>query len=154
MEIELIRATASDAALLWEMQVKAFWNLLDKYQDYETNPASEPMSKVLDRLKMEKTYFYFICADDVKVGAIRVVDYGAERNKKISPLFILPEYRNQGIAQKAIQLCEERHGSKKWELGTILQEKGNCYLYEKMGYRSSGRTLEINEKLTLIFYEK
>ena len=25
-------------------------------------------------------------------------------------------------------------------LDTILQEKGNCYLYEKMGYRKAGKT--------------
>ena len=41
MNIELIRATVEDAVQLWEMQVKSFQALLDKYQDYETSPASE-----------------------------------------------------------------------------------------------------------------
>lgn len=39
-------------------------------------------------------------------------------------------------------------------LDTILQEKGNCYLYEKMGYRKTGKTEKINDRLTLVFYEK
>lgn len=64
------------------------------------------------------------------------------------------DYRNQGIAQKAIMKAEEIHGSKNWELSTILQEKGNCCLYEKLGYKKTGETLEINDKLTLVFYEK
>lgn len=66
----------------------------------------------------------------------------------------MPEYRNQGIAQKAIMKAEEIHGSENWELSTILQEKGNCCLYEKLGYKKTGETFEINDKLTLVFYEK
>jgi hypothetical protein len=39
----------------------------------------------------------------------------------------MPEYRNRGLAQKAIKLAEEKHGCSDWELDTILEEKGNCY---------------------------
>ena len=60
----------------------------------------------------------------------------------------------QGIAQEAIKICEEIHGKNNWELSTILQEKGNCYLYEKLGYSSTGKTQVINDRLTLIFYKK
>lgn len=67
---------------------------------------------------------------------------------------LLEKYQGQGIAQKAIQLCEELHGNGNWELETILQEPRNCHLYEKMGYRQTGKTKVINERLTLTFYEK
>ena len=154
MNIKLIKATIEDAEQLWEMQVKSFQRLLDKYQDYETNPASEPVEKMIVRLNQKETYYYFICMDNVKVGAIRVIDYHNDKNKRISPLFVLPEYQNRGIAQKAMALCEEIHGCDKWELDTILQEESNCYLYEKMGYHKTGKTESINDKLTLIFYEK
>lgn len=154
MNITLCRATSDDAQQLWEMQVEAFQRLLDKYQDFETSPASEPINKIIDRLEQKETYYYFICVDNDKVGAIRVIDYHTERNKKISPLFILPEYQNRGIAQKAMKICEQIHGWEKWELDTILQEEGNCYLYEKMGYHKTGKTKIINDKLTLVFYEK
>ncbi|MBQ9135594.1 MAG: GNAT family N-acetyltransferase [Lachnospiraceae bacterium] len=154
MNIQLIRATVEDAGQLWEMQVKSFQKLLDKYQDYETSPANEPIDKMIWRLNQEVTYYYFICMDNVKVGAIRVIDYHTDRNKRISPLYVLPEYQNRGIAQKAMMICEEIHGFAKWELDTILQEEGNCYLYEKMGYRKTGKTKKINDKLTLVFYEK
>ena len=155
MKIELIRASLKDAKEIWEMQVKSFKNLLDKYQDFETNPASETISNVEMRLKQNFTFFYFIFIDNKKVGAIRVVDYKEKnKNKRISPLFILPEYRNKGIAQSVIKICEEIHGNTNWELSTILEEKGNCYLYEKLGYHSTGKTQVINDRLTLIFYEK
>ena len=155
MKIELIRASLKDAKEIWEMQVKSFKNLLDKYQDFETNPASETILNIEMRLKQNFTFFYFIFIDNKKVGAIRVVDYKEKnKNKRISPLFILPEYRNKGIAQSVIKICEEIHGNTNWELSTILEEKGNCYLYEKLGYHPTGKTQVINDRLTLIFYHK
>ena len=154
MNIKLIRATIEDSKELWQMQLESFQSLLDKYQDYDTNPASEPIDKIIYRLKQEETYYYFICMNDVKVGAIRIIDFKSDENKRISPIFILPQYQNKGIAQIAMQLCEQLHGSENWELDTILQEEGNCYLYEKMGYHRTGKTEAINDKLTLVFYEK
>ncbi len=155
MDIQLFKAELKDAQTIWEMQVKSFQKLLDKYQDFETSPASETVDNVRRRLEQENTYYYFICMADEKVGAVRVIDYHKENeNKRISPIFVLPEFQGQGIAQKAIRLCEAVHGSKGWELDTILQEKGNCHLYEKMGYHATDRTEKINDKLTLIFYHK
>ena len=89
------------------------------------------------------------------VGAIRVVDKKEEgKAKRISPIFILEQYRNRGLAQKAIEEAERIHGSENWELDTILEEAGNCYLYEKMGYRKTDKVEKINEKMTLVFYKK
>ena len=74
--------------------------------------------------------------------------------KKISPLFVLPQYRNKGIAQKAISEVEKIYGEKDWELKTISAEKINRHLYERMGYHLDGNTMIINDKLTLVFYRK
>lgn len=155
MEVKLLRADVDDANELHAMQTRSFRELLEKYQDFATSPANESVEKVEARLKQEFTYFYFICVGTQKAGAIRVVDKKeTEKNKRISPIFILPEFQGQGIAQEAIRLCEEMHGKENWELDTILQEPKNCYLYEKMGYRQTGRTEVINGRLTLVFYEK
>ena len=155
MEVRLVRINIEDAEKLWKMQVKAFQNLYEKYQDTETSPATESMDKILMRLKQPFTYYYFIEADNTTVGAIRVVDrHEAGKTKRISPVFVMQEYRNKGLAQKAMILAEEIHGCSHWELDTILQEKGNCYLYEKMGYHRTGRTEVINDKMTLVFYKK
>ena len=154
-DITLQKAGEEDAELLHAMQVEAFRELLDRYQDYDTNPAGETVEKVLFRLKQEFTYFYFICLNGRKAGAVRVVDRKeAGGNKRISPIFVLPEFQGKGIAQEAIRLCEALHGNGHWELSTILQEKRNCYLYEKMGYHKTGETKTVNERMTLVFYEK
>lgn len=155
MEVKLLRANIDNAKEIHAMQVEAFKELFEKYQDFDTSPANENVEKVEARLKQDFTFYYFICIGQQKVGAIRIVDkMEAGKNKRISPIFILPEFQGKGFAQKAIRLCEEIHGSANWELDTILQERRNCHLYEKMGYRQTGKTEVINERLTLTFYEK
>ncbi len=155
MKIQLVRATVDDAKELHAMQIESFRELLEKYQDFDTSPGNESVDKVKTRLKQEFTYFYFICASSQKVGAIRIVDKKEnEKNKRISPIFVLPKFQGMGIAQEAMRLCEKIHGDDDWELDTILQEPKNCHLYEKMGYRQTGKTEVINERLTLVFYEK
>lgn len=155
MKIKLVRIGVEEADKLWEMQVEAFQELYERYQDVETSPATEKVEKIQIRLNQSFTYYYFIEESGKYVGAIRIVDKKESgKSKRISPIFIMPEYRNKGYAQKAMQLAEKIHGSSNWELATILQEKGNCHLYEKMGYHQTGKTAIINNKMTLVFYKK
>lgn len=153
MEIKLQRASLQDAELILSMQKESFLQLYEKYRDADTNPANESIVKVKERLLQSFTYYYLIKADAQTVGAIRVVDKKTG-SKRTSPLFVLPAYRNLGIAQMAIHAAEEIHGSSDWELETIAQEEGLCRLYEKLGYRKTGKTEAINDKLTLVFYKK
>ena len=155
MNIKLTRAGVEKAELIWKMQVEAFGGLYEKYQDTETSPATEPVDNVLARLQQPFTYYYLIECDEKIVGAIRVVDTkNSDQAKRISPIFVLEQFRNQGIAQAAILEAEKAHGSENWELSTILEETGNCYLYEKMGYFRVGEFKKINDKMTLVFYKK
>ena len=154
MNINLKRIDISECEKLWKMQVEAFSELLEKYKDFETDPASEPMSRVEERLRQPFTYYYFIMDGETTVGAVRVVDSKDGSRKRISPIFIMKEHRGKGYAQAALTVVEELHGSENWSLGTILQEAGNCHLYEKMGYRRTGEIEIINERMTIIGYEK
>lgn len=154
MKFELKKANIEDAELIWKMQIKSFAKLLEKYEDYDTNPGNEPLEKIIYRFNQSYTSYYLIVYEDSIVGAIRVADRKDNSLKKIAPIFVLPEYQNKGIAQLTIKEIEKIHGENNWELDTILQEEGNCHLYEKMGYKRTGKTQVVNEKLTLVFYEK
>ena len=136
------------------MQVEAFQVLLDKYQDFDTSPASEPVDKVLARFEQPWTTYFFIMANGEKAGVIRVVDKKDGSTKRISPIWIMPEFRNRGYAQQAILAAEKIYGSGHWCLDTILQEKGNLHLYEKLGYHRTGRVDKINDKMDIVYYEK
>ena len=155
MNIKLNKAKFRDLDTILQMQKESFAELYEKYQDTKTSPATEEYKDILFRFNQPETTYYFITADNEKVGVIRVVDCkdGFTR-KRISPIFIMPEYRNKGYAQQAIAEAERIHGKNQWKLDTILQEKGNCYLYEKLGYHQTGKTEFINDKMTIVFYEK
>ena len=154
MEIVLEKVTRDDIELVWKMQVEAFSDLLTRYKDYETNPGAEDFDKVLARFEQPWTTYYFIVADGSKAGVVRVVDKKDGSRKRISPIWIMKEYRNRGLAQRAINELEKIYGTDNWCLDTILQEKGNCHLYEKMGYHRTGKIEKINEHMDIVFYEK
>ena len=155
MNVKLVRVGIEEAEFLWKMQVESFMSLYEKYQDTDTSPATEKVEKVIWRLQQPSTYFYKIMDEDTCVGAIRIIDEKTDNmRKRISPLFILPKFRGKGYATQAIFEAEKIHGDKNWFLDTILEEKGNCALYEKMGYVSTGKTEKVNEKMTLVDYVK
>ena len=163
--ITLRKAKAEDIEKIWKMQVEAFRALLEKYQDYDLSPAAESIDKIRARYEQPWTTYFFIEADGIDVGAIRVVDKKDGSRKRISPLWIMEEYRGKGYAQEAISAVEKLYGEHHWELDTILQEKGNLHLYEKMGYHNlhlyekmgyhqTGKIEHINDRMDIVFYEK
>ena len=154
MSIKLVEVTRDDLETVWKMQIKAFSGLLAKYQDYDLSPANEGLDKIVARFEQPWTKYFFITAEGVNVGAVRVVDMKDGSRRRISPIWIMEEYRGKGYAQQAILAVEEIYGPDNWSLDTILQEKGNCYLYEKMGYHQTGKTEHINDKMDIVFYEK
>jgi predicted acetyltransferase len=152
--MRLVRANVSDCEKIWSLQIEAFADLLAKYQDYETSPGNEPKENIQAKLLDEFTFFYFIYLEDEIAGAVRVVDRKNGDRKRIAPIFIMKKFRNRGLAQKTFKEIEKIHGSKNWMLDTILQEAGNCYLYEKLGYQRTGEIENINERMDIVYYEK
>ena len=154
VEVALIAVGNDDMETIWKMQVEAFSDLLDKYQDYDTSPAAESFEKVMARFEQPWTTYYFISNGTENVGAIRIVDKKDGSRKRISPVWIMPEHRNKGFAQAAIIAAEKKYGPNHWCLDTILQESGNLHLYEKMGYHRTGRIEKVNDRMDIVFYEK
>lgn len=154
MEISLRKAGLEDAATIHEMKVKAFMPLLEKYHDSDTSPANESIEKVMTQINQSFTDYFIIYRLEIAVGAIRVVKKD-NRIYRVSPIFIMPEHQGKGIAQKVLTRVEQIYDDAKlWELDTILQEEGNCHLYEKKGYKMSGKTKAVNDKMTIVCYEK
>ena len=152
--MRLVRANVNDCEKIWSLQIEAFADLLAKYQDFETSPGNESKESIQSKLMDEFTFFYFIYHEDEIAGAVRVVDRKNGDRKRIAPIFIMKKFRNRGLAQKTFKEIEKIHGSDNWMLDTILQEAGNCYLYEKLGYQRTGEIENINERMDIVYYEK
>lgn len=150
-----IKQISSDAAeIIHNLQKRSFDPLLEKYQDYDMNPAMESVEVIRQKINREKTTAYIFQLDDEFVGWVRVTELEG-MVYKISALCVVPEYQNRGIAQEALKQIESYYpNAEKWVLNTILQEEGNCHLYEKLGYVRVGEPFQINDRMTLVGYEK
>ena len=141
MSIVLDFPTFTDAQELYDLQIKSFKALLEKYQDYDFSPGAERLERTIQRLHDPITDYYFISLEGKHIGALRICHL--ERLCKLKQIYILPEYQGYGYPMV-----------EKWELDTILQEEKLCYLYEKMGYRKTGRVKHILNGMDLVFYAK
>ena len=66
-----------------------------------------------------------------------------------------PKYQNKGYATKAIIDIEKLYSYyNHWQLDTIKEEKKNVHLYQKLGYKPNGKEKIINDKMTIIEFEK
>ena len=138
-DVCLVRATAEDAPLIHRMKHDAFWPLYEKYHDDVTTPALELLSKVKGQIDSAATDYYLIHVHGQPVGAMRIVRERTEDGLpccRVSPLFILPEHQGSGTGQAALLAAFDLYPeAAQWRLSTILQEHGNCHLYEKLCFR-------------------
>lgn len=137
---------------LLEMQKASFLPLYAKYKD-DMSPALESIDDIKRRFSDSSRKYYFICKDGARIGAVNIGIY--EKTGRISPLFIIPEYQNQGLGQLAMRrIFLSFPDINKWTLDTIKEEEGNCHLYSKMGFVRVGDEHIINPRMTLVDYVK
>ncbi|MGN0577278.1 MAG: GNAT family N-acetyltransferase [Ruminiclostridium sp.] len=153
--MEIVEFRESDIDTVFEIQQAAYKPLYEKYHDDNSNPYMENKDTVLRKYMRANTKGYLFVKNRVPVGAVRINLYPESKSCRVSALAVHPLYQGQGIAQQALLEIEKMHSEvEKWFLDTILQETGNCHLYEKIGYKRTGKIEEINENMTLVFYEK
>jgi N-acetylglutamate synthase-like GNAT family acetyltransferase len=108
MDIKLIKAKIEDSNKIHQMQLKSFKSLLEKYEDYDTNPGNEDIEKTIQRLNETITDYYIIKLNEESIGGIRVLRLEEGNLCKVGPLFILPEYQNKGFGQKTFKMIEKK----------------------------------------------
>jgi len=160
MGISLIKASMEDSKLIHEMQAEAFKDLLDKYQDYETNPGAELLERVELRMSVDVVDHYFICLEDKelaipkKIGSLRITRLDNDIIN-LGTTFILPKYEGKGYGKQAILKAEMLYPeARRWELGTIKQEAKLRHFYELLGYEATGEETQIHDDMTIIGYSK
>ena len=152
--IELKKAGPQDCGQIHAMQVDAFAELLEKYHDTATNPGSESVEKVAARMAQDTTDYYLILTAGTPIGAARVQRLPGDVCR-VSPIFILPTFQGKGYAQEAMRGLEALYPqAKTWRLDTIREETKLRHLYEKLGYRQTGREEVWQPGMTIVYYEK
>lgn len=158
-QVILIPAEEKDAELLYRLQREAFLPLYEIYRDDETSPAMETPEQVLEKIRDCHGIFFIIYLGKVPIGGIRVRNHEGgvvfQDIRWISPLFIIPNFQNKGLAQQVLQkIMYQYPETVTWRLDTIKQEKKNCHLYEKCGFHQVGNEHFIHPGMSLIEYEK
>lgn len=113
MTISLEKAAFEDAEALHAMQIKCFLHFLEKYKDYDTNPACESIDKTLIRINDPLKGFYKILKETILIGGI-AIKHARPGILFLGSIFIDPEFQNQKIAQKALKLIEEMSSKNKF----------------------------------------
>lgn len=154
MDITLVKAEPSDAEAMLKMQKECFKPHLEKYQDIETSPVNESMEKMLFRINYENGSYFKIIADSIHAGCVRVFEK-SPKLYRVGIIYILPEFQNKGVGQRALALVESFFPeAEAWELDCPADLPANRRCYEKAGYKLTGEEKTINNKLKLIFYKK
>lgn len=141
----------------YKMQVESFLPLYEKYHDDETSPAKESFSRIKEKYYSPIRRYMFLVYKGARVGAVCVCNKDPNDNNIffIAPIFILPQFQNQGLGYAFLQMLFNMFPyASKWKLDTILEEKANVHLYEKCGFVRIGEPHRINDKMTIIDYEK
>jgi GNAT superfamily N-acetyltransferase len=154
--VRLVKAKLKDAHQLLQIQKKCFLPLLEKYGDYENNPATMKLDRMIFKIKYQYGGYYMIYEDKKCVGGIFIYWHDDDETKfRLAQVYVLPEYSNKKIAQYAINEVESYYPKAKvWTLDTPLSEEKNCHIYEKMGYVRTNEQEVITDSLILVTYEK
>lgn len=153
MDIELKQIKKTNEILsAFIMQKKGFLPTFLTYFD-RINPVFKPFTAFKAKIMKPNIIRYFIVYNDINVGEIELEF--KENLIHISDFFILKKYQNIGIGQCALNKLHRTYNNyKNWHLFTIKQDKRNCHLYEKLGYKPTGIEHIINKRMTIIEYEK
>ena len=151
--IKIVKIKKCEMLKAWRYQKKGFKDTLDKYRDYDTSPATEKLKKFCRHFFNPIIDSYWVVYNGRIAGAMEI---GSKKDYMLlNRFYILPEYRNKGIGQRALKIAESKYpDATEWRLDTILEEKNNVHLYGKLGYVEYGERKIINERMTIMNYKK
>lgn len=74
MSIYIKLADFADCQKICDMQRIAFYDILTRYRDYDTNPACETVEVIQNKFRQPFTKYYFIMKYEEIIGAVRIVE--------------------------------------------------------------------------------
>lgn len=149
------RMALADAAEQLALQRKAFLPLYARYRD-EGSPIFTPEFEMIRRIEDPCGVSLKILVDGIAAGGLYATTLRPDTSEMcMSAIYVDPDFQGRGLAQMILeQLEKERPDIRHWWLKVPKEEAVNRHIYEKMGYQNTGRESVINDRLTLLFYEK
>ena len=121
MSITLKKAKFENCPEIYDLQIKSFRPLLEKYQDYDFSPGAESIERTYERFNQSFTDFWMIALGEKNIGVIRICDLG--EICKLKQIFLLPAYQNHGYAQEAV-----KNPAASYEASNVQRSRAAGYL--------------------------
>ncbi|OGV55988.1 MAG: hypothetical protein A2017_07905 [Lentisphaerae bacterium GWF2_44_16] len=137
-KIIITKAVSSDLPEILEVQKQAFHTEAVFYNDFNIQPMKQTLEEISEEFKSK--VFLKASIDGRIVASVRASR--SLENEKIcfiEKLFVHPDFRKRGIADKLLSAIQEHFPeAASFELGTGKLSAGNIRLYEKAGFRIYG----------------
>jgi len=151
MDVTIMRTTEKDASVLLAIQKEAFLDDLKLYNDQETNPANESLTRLIS--KIQHFTHYTIWLHDEIIGGIDIREL-KNNQFRLHRIFLAKDHQNKGFGSHLMQWIENQFPSAhEWHLDTPHLNTRNHHFYEKLGYQKVGEH-RLSETLTLYDYVK
>ena len=112
-----------------------------------------PLREEFDEIDGPGCRYIVVLDEGFPVATCRWFKTG-EGTVEIGRVVVLPEYRGKHLGMLVMEEAEKwirEQGYRKIELSSRVEATG---LYEKLGYKQTGRTEPLRENMTLVYYEK
>jgi ribosomal protein S18 acetylase RimI-like enzyme len=128
MDLEYRSAGEQDIEILYNFNKK----LIDSYEDTENIEYDKVLIWVRKKIEKNINEYTRVTLDGKTVGYFNF--YKTDGGYEIDDLYVLPEYRGQGIGTEIIKKCIEKSDEPLF-LYVFVKNIGAVSLYERLGFR-------------------
>ncbi len=151
VKLELRRASAADAAVLYALQRLAFAEDIARYGDDPSCPANESRARLTHKTRYND--YYVLLADGEIVGGGHMTDK-KDGEVRVSRIYVHPDWQGQGVGGWFLDALEAQYpAARRFTLDTPHLNVRNHHFYEKHGYVKIGE-YAFSQSLTLFDYVK
>lgn len=137
-EIVIVRARAADAKALARASKAAFDHDIHYGAPLMGGPPGYDSPEWQARTMRQGEYFKIVVEGAIAGGVI--VFHQGVREYHLGRIFVAPEFQNQGIGTRVMELLWETYPlAKKWTLGTPGWNQRTQHFYQKVGFVVAGK---------------